>query len=235
MSSNAYANLALEYYDAFHKTCRNFDAATESALSRHPFTVPNHGLILEVGCGRGRCQEFLGVSKDRVVQLDSCREMLALVDREPSLVRVLADAISVPLFDAQFSGVVGFLIDSFIGLGFFAEAYRLLLPGAVLLVTTPAAEWGYSLRGSKEPDVSTARFITKSRQTVLVPSTLITRTRIVEMLSYCGFQSISAEVEPLPAGIKPVSPDVEIAASRCGVGVHELPLVYVIRGSKPTD
>jgi hypothetical protein len=75
MASNAYADLAQEYYDPFHKTCRNFDAATKSALARKTFALPDAGLILEVGCGRGRCQEFLGVDKNRVVQLDSSREM----------------------------------------------------------------------------------------------------------------------------------------------------------------
>jgi SAM-dependent methyltransferase len=158
-----------------------------------------------------------------------------MVDREPAVVRILADAASVPLFDAQFSAVVGFLIDSFIGLAFFAEAYRLLLPGGVLFVTVPAAEWGYSLRGSKEPEVSVARFITKSRHTVLVPSTLITGTRIDEMLRYCGFQFISIDFEPLPPGVTPISPDVETAASSYGVAVHELPLVYLIRASKPVQ
>jgi len=57
--------------------------------------------------------------------------MLALENREPSFLRVLADATSVPLFDTQFSGIVGFLIDPFIGLAFFSEAYRLVVPGAV--------------------------------------------------------------------------------------------------------
>ena len=54
------------------------------------------------------------------------------------------------------------------------------------------------------------------------------------MVSYCGFQSISTDVEPLPAGVTPVSPDVETAALKRGVDVYELPLVYVITASKPT-
>jgi len=233
MASNAYADLAQEYYDPFHKTCRNFDAATKSALARKTFALPDAGLILEVGCGRGRCQEFLGVDKNRVVQLDSSREMLDLTDRESALVRILANAACVPLFDSQFSAVVGFLVDSFIGLCFFAEAYRLLLPGGMLLVTTPASEWGQALRGQQEPEVSSARFVTKTGQAVFVPSTLIASARILEMLSYCGFQSISIDTAPLPVGIEPISADVERAACIYGVAVHELPLVYLINATKP--
>jgi SAM-dependent methyltransferase len=234
MSSNAYAELAAEYYDAFHKTCRNFDSATSAALGRQPVTLPANGLILEVGCGRGRCQEFLRAPGDRVVQLDACREMLALEDREPAIVQVLADATSVPLMDSQFSAVVGFLIDSFIGLKFFAEAHRLLKPGGLLLVTTPAAEWGQSLRGRQDPEISSARFVTMDRRTVVVPSTLIADTRIAEMVAYSGFESISVTAASLPAGAAPVSLDVETAAVRRGVPVRELPLVYIVTGRKPT-
>jgi len=233
MSSNAYAELASEYYDPFHKTCRNFDSATKAALARHPVTLPPDGLILEVGCGRGRCQEFLGAPGERVVQLDACREMLALVNREPAVVRVLADATSVPLMDGQFSAVVGFLIDSFIGLKFFAEAYRLLTPGGLLAVTTPAAEWGQSLRGSQEPDISSARFLTMNSRTIIVPSTLVAAARIEEMVRFGGFESVSATGEPLPRDVQPISLDVEAAAVRRGVPVHDLPLVYIIRARKP--
>ena len=136
--------------------------ATKAALTSHPVPVPGKGLILEVGCGRGRCNEFLSISADRIVQLDSSCKMLALKDRESCLLQVYADATSVPLFDEQFTAVVGFLIDPFIGLGFFTEALRLLVPNGLLLATTPAAEWGLSLRGNKEPEVSSARFLTKS-------------------------------------------------------------------------
>ncbi len=90
--------------------------------------MPKHGLILEVGCGRGRSNEFLKVPSNRIIQLDSSREMLALSDRESCCLRVLADATSVPLFDQQFSGITGLLVDPFIGLGFFSYAYSEMLP-----------------------------------------------------------------------------------------------------------
>jgi SAM-dependent methyltransferase len=232
---NAYAELAAEYYDPLHKTCRNFDAATVAALARHSVILPSHGLTLEVGCGRGRSQEFLRITGSRVVQLDSSPEMLAVSPREESLLRVLADATNVPLLDSQFSAVVGFLVDSFIGLCFFAEAYRLLLPRGVLLLTTPAAEWGHALRGSQEPDVSSARFVNRAGEIVTVPSTLIASNKIAEMLSHCGFESISIYPVPLPADVHSISPDVAAAASRAGKSLRALPLIYLIAASKPAD
>ena len=79
------------------------------ALAKHP-VIPKEGLVLEVGCGRGRCKEFLGIDAFRIVQLDSSRQMLGIEERESCYLRVHADAASVPLFDEQFALVVGFLL-----------------------------------------------------------------------------------------------------------------------------
>jgi SAM-dependent methyltransferase len=227
-----YDALALEYYDEYHTTCRNFDVATRAALANHPVRMPETGLVLEVGCGRGRCTEFLGVPPGRVVQLDVSREMLALGDREPSLLRVHADATSIPLFDGQFAAVVGFLIDPFVGLCFFAEASRLLVEGGLLLATSPAAEWGHALRGHREPEASLARFITKRRDTVLVPSALITKPKLAEMLSYCGFQAISVTDHFLPSDADVISPDIQTVADRRAIDVHNLPILYLVHAAK---
>jgi len=232
MELTGYDLLAHEYYDNFHKTCRNFDVTTKAAFDKNPIEIPKQGLILEVGCGRGRSSEFLKVPANRIIQLDSSREMLALSDREPCCLRVLADATSVPLFDQQFSGITGFLIDPFIGLGFFSEAYRLLIPGGLFLATTPAEEWGHLLRGQEDPEASSAQFITKEKKTVTVPSTLITKTRIAEMLAHCGFQSISITAHCLPKGTDPISPDIQIVADKKQTDINELPILYLIQASR---
>jgi SAM-dependent methyltransferase len=234
MEKTGYDLLAPEYYDEFHKTCRNFDTATAAAMAKDQIKMPDQGMILEVGCGRGRSNEFLDVSPNRIVQLDASREMLALEDRESSALRVLADATSVPLFDKQFSGVVGFLIDPFIGLAFFSEAHRLLVPAGFLLVTSPAAEWAISLRGHEEPEASSARFVKKDRSSVVVvPSTVMSSTRIAEMLAFSGFEGITITQHCLPEGTEPVSPDIQVVAGRQEVEVHEIPILYVIRANRP--
>jgi SAM-dependent methyltransferase len=233
MNSYGYEQIAAEYYDAFHKTCRNFDVATKAALATHPVQIAGAGLVLEVGCGRGRAGEFLGIPEERIIQLDVTREMLALEPREKSILRIHADATSVPIFDAQFEYVVGFLIDPFIGLAFFAEAYRLLKPGGILVATTPSAEWGFALRGRVDADAaSTARFITKKKETVEVPSTLVPVRRIEEMLLFSGFHEIETYSQALPAGTAPISPDVETAAIRARVDLHDLPLIDLIKAVK---
>ena len=121
---------------------RNFDETTVNALADRGIVIPGEGLILDVGCGRGRCIEFLGVDAQRVVQLDSSRNMLKLQDRETCCLRVHADATAVPLLDDQFIAVVEVLIDPFIGLNFFSEAFRLLKRGGVFFASTHTSNWG---------------------------------------------------------------------------------------------
>lgn len=233
MEHCGYDVLADEYYDSFHKTCRNFDFTTVDSLAKHPITIPEGGLVLEVGCGRGRCTEFLSIESRRIVQLDSSQGMLALADRELCLLQVHADAASVPLFDEQFAALVGLLIDPFIGLNFFSEAYRLLKPGGLFFVTTPTAEWGHPLRDDLIIDRSVAQFLTKSGKTVIVPSTLIPVDQLNEMLSYTGFQNISITPHCLPCDADPISPDIKRVADKKEIAVHELPIVHFITATKP--
>ncbi|MDA2934805.1 class I SAM-dependent methyltransferase [Acidobacteria bacterium AH-259-D05] len=233
MECCGYDVLAREYYDPFHKTCRNFDFTTVDSFAKHPVPIPEDGLVLEVGCGRGRCAEFLSIEARWIVQLDSSREMLALEDREPCLLQVYADAASVPLFDKQFTALVGFLIDAFIGLNFFSEAYRLLEPGGLFFATTPTAEWGHTLRDDLGIDGSVARFLTKGQETVIVPSTLIPVDQLNEMLAHTGFQNISITSHCLPWNADhPISPDIQQVADKKEIAVHELPIVHFITATK---
>jgi SAM-dependent methyltransferase len=233
MTVITYDHLAEEYYDPDHQTCRNFDVATAAALPSVRDKVPADGLILEVGCGRGRCKEFLGVEPNRIVQLDASQKMLALPNREDCLLKLHGDASSIPFVDAQFAAVIGFLVDPFLGLQFLAEARKVLRPGGLLLFTTPTTDWGHALRGSKEPNASYATFITRDKQSIEVPSNLIPKDRLQAMLWHVGFSDVTISTHPLPQGTKPISSDVEKAARNKGLTVFSLPLICVVTATSP--
>ena len=232
MARSGYDQIATEYYDPRHITSRNFDTATQGALKDNPFVLPNgvDDLVLEIGAGRGRANEFLGLASKRVVQLDNSRPMLELPQREPCLLQLFANACDIPLVSQQFLGVVGFLVDPFIGLNCLAEAYRMLKDGGRILLTTPTREWGFDLRQRLGIDPMMTHFKKiATEETVLLPSLLHSKEQLNTMLIHTGFRDVEIYDYCLPAGERPVSADIESVAQSRGINVYKLPVIHTIR------
>ncbi len=234
MSNTPYDHIAGEYYDPFHKTCRNFDQATLVAVQDLPARVPVNGLVLDVGAGRGRCKEFLGIESKRVIQLDNSRTMLEVQPREDCLLRILHDAESLPFLDSQFCCVTAFLCDPFLGLNFLWEVYRVLSPNGLFVATTPSYEWGVALRKELQINTSLTRFTTKAGTQVVVPSILIPSDRLIEMLKLAGFRQDRVQLKRhrLPPNASPISQDISVPAQKLGYNVHELDILYSIVAEK---
>lgn len=232
MPRSAYDEIASEYYESGHITSRNFDNATRVALAKHPFDVPE-GLVLEIGAGRGRVQEFLRVDGSRILQLDNSEVMFALEEREGSLLQIHADACRIPLVSQQFGTVVGFLVDPFMGLACLAEAYRMLIDGGRLLLTVPTRQWGTNLRERLEIDVMTTRFkILDTEKTVVMPSLLHSKERIEEMLALSGFREIVIYDHCLAEGEEPISPDITSVCEALHLDYFKLPVIHTIRAQR---
>jgi SAM-dependent methyltransferase len=228
--TSPYDAIAEEYYNPdLHKTSRNFDCATKAAFANAAIRsrLPREGLFLDVGAGRGRVQEFLGVEARRVVQLDDSARMLALEEREECVLRIKHRAESLPFLADQFACVSAFLCDAYVGLDFLAEAFRVLRPGGILVGTVPAKKWGVALREAIKCDLSLARFLTRTEETIFLPSTLLDQDELLAMLQRVGFAAEMINIVPLtlPLGATPVSKDIERPAIRLGVPIHELPLL----------
>ena len=236
-SSTPYDALAAEYYDnELHVTSRNFDETTSLALNHLGLRslLPGTGLVLDVGAGRGRAHEYLGVSPSRIVQLDSSIEMLKLEPREGSLVRILHDAKALPFVDSQFACVAAFLCDCFIGSSFFGEGYRVLREEGVLVGTTPTREWGETLRAALKLDLDSTRFLTKHGETVVVPSILVTEEQLRSLLISTGFRAddIFITGHSIPREVKKISKDIQLPAERLGRGAHDLAVLYTFVARK---
>ena len=226
MNRTAYEALASEYYDNSHTTSRNFDAATQEALRSLRLTMPG-GVIVDVGCGRGRCSEFLHVPPDRVVQLDNSAAMLEVAPREPAILKVLHDAEELPFPDREFAAVAAFLCDPYLGLNFLSEARRILRADGLLLGTTPSYEWGVALRTELEIDLMTTRFVLRDGTSLLAPSALYRVEQLSEMLRQVGFRSskIDIRTHTLPHSVTPVSPDIELPARVLGLSPYQVPIL----------
>jgi SAM-dependent methyltransferase len=226
----AYDAIAAEYYRDSHKTCRNFDEVSKAALASFRTRVPPRGLILDVGAGRGRCNEYIGVNARRVVQLDDSPLMLEVEPRESCLLRVLHSAEYLPFADCEFACVTAFLCDAFIGLNCFTEIHRVLQSGGIFIGTIPSYEWGKPLRAELGIELFQTRFITGNGETVVLPSVLVTASQISEMLVVGGFSGDSIEITKhrLPETVKVISSDIQKPADVLGCSVYELDLIYTV-------
>src|SRR6185437_9304844 len=171
MTNAAYDQIACAYYAIEHRTSRNFDDAARVALGSLSRRVPPTGIVLDVGCGRGRAGEFLGLDPSRVIQLDNSTAMLKLEPREECALRIRHSAESLPFVNQEFACVAAFLCDPYLGLEFLAESYRVLKRGGLFVATTPAYEWGLPLRTALGLNTSMTRFITR-QGIILAPSVL---------------------------------------------------------------
>jgi SAM-dependent methyltransferase len=225
-----YDTIAEEYYDLdLHKTSRNFDSATKAAFADTAIRnrLPKDGLLLDVGAGRGRAHEFLGIEPNRIIQLDESARMLALQPREDCLLRVKHRAEFLPFVHSQFSCIAAFLCDGYIGLDFLSEAFRVLRSSGILIGTLPAKAWGTPLREEINCDLSLTRFVTMREETVFCPSTLLSNDELFAMLRCVGFEAAGIEITSLtlPRDATPISKDIVRPAAKLGVEVHELPIL----------
>lgn len=232
INKTPYDVIATEYYDNAHKTSRNFDQTTIAALQNLRSRIPPDGLILDIGAGKGRSSEFLGVDSKRVIQLDISRAMLEIQPREDCLLRVVHNAEDLPFLDSQFSCITSFLCDPFLGLNFLSEVHRVLSDNGLFIATTPSFEWGDTLRPEIQLDKRSTRFVTKKGDRVIVPSVLVTNEHLAEMLVYVGFEDLHILAHRLSAGTTPVSNDISIPASKLGKSEYELDILCSIVAQK---
>lgn len=228
-----YDEIADEYYEASHKTCRNFDQTTATAMEQIRQSVPAHGFVLDIGAGRGRCNEYLGVDPKRVIQLDSSAKMLQVSPRETSAMRIVHPADRLPFLDEQFPCVTAFLCDPFLGLNFLAEVFRVLQPGGIFIATTPSFEWGSALRAKLDVGLLSTRFIARTGK-VVVPSVLVPISQLRDMLKRSGFteSKFSITTHRLPRGAGPLSEDILAPAKDLGRDPYDLEILYRIAASK---
>jgi ubiquinone/menaquinone biosynthesis C-methylase UbiE len=232
MAKSGYDLIAREYYDAGHVTSRNFDEITKDALSQEKVIFVD-GLVLECGAGKGRATEYLKLNSNQIVQLDASLKMLELEEREQCLIQLNADACRIPMPSQQFVGVVGFLVDPFLGLDFLSEAYRMLKDGGKLLLTSPSEEWGSALRKKLNLDEMTTRFkILGTEDTVVLPSILHSKVKIEEMLKHVGFNNVLVKGHCLSENVKNTSPDITCVLNELNIDKNELPIIYTIRATR---
>jgi SAM-dependent methyltransferase len=233
MQTFGYEDIADEYYDRRHITSRNFEAATAHWLATHACPIPESGLVLDIGTGRGSVATFCNVGGRRIIESDIALAMLRLSPRPPSLGRVACDAASIPFRRESFSAVGAFLFDPFNRQAFWAESFRVLRPGGVFVGTLPHHEWGKNLRSLRGGPSDIARFVTRKGSYVDKPSILFGEDELRNRFVEAGYRSVDTHALTLPRSEATVSPDISDPAKARGVSPYDLPIIQLIVARKP--
>jgi len=229
---SCYDDIADEYYDPRHITSRNFETTTERALRTVGCGLPDRGLILDLGSGRGAAHRYCRVRSTRVVHVDLSPRMLRLRPREASSARILADAMALPVRDRTIGAVVAFLYDPFNVPGFYGELGRTLAVGGVFLGSLPHLEWGSVLRRLRGYPLDEAHMLDRAGGTVARASFLMDEQELRTHLLAAGLERIDVWSASMPRGSGPLSPDLVEPAEVVGVSPHELPFVTLVRAEK---
>lgn len=229
-----YDQIADEYYGDFHKTSRNFDEVSLVALQDIREMLLDDGLVLDIGSGKGRCNEYLDIQSSRIVQLDNSKKMIELEPREECLLRIHNSAEDLPFLNSEFTVVTAFLCDPFLGLNFLSETFRVLKHDGIFIATNPSFIWASTLRKKIAIEFQLTRFKTKEGTILQIPSVVVSKEQFFEMLVVSGFNEDCIEITEhcLPRSSQIVSPDIQIPADELNINVYDLPILYRIIARK---
>ena len=231
MNGSDYDKIASEYYLQRHITSRNFDSATLTSRRLVRSLLPHAGLVLELGAGKGRLEEFFDVPLSRTIQIDLSMKMLR-IDRKRgdrrNANRIRCDALGLPFCSESFAAVVALLYDPYNRPRLYKEVQRVLRRGGIFIGTLPSIDWGTTLRRIRKYRVDRVRFIAKSGKKVMIDSILVGRKELMRQVEAAGLSLNEAQQLYLPAKVQKISPDVTTPAEKLGLTPETLPLLTLV-------
>jgi len=229
---SSYDEIADEYYLERHITCRNFDLATANSIYSYKQNLPENGLVLELGSGKGRIGEYLGIDQKRVIELDLSRKMLRLSPREESEERIQSDALNLPFKSKSFSMVAAFLYDPYNIHTLYHEISRVLSNDGVFIGTLPQFEWGKALRKIRGYEFQTVKFIMNTGDCVILNSFLMDDCSIIDELNSAKMKVLMLADLCLPENVHKISPDIVSPANSLGLDPNALSVIKLIVAKK---
>jgi len=225
---SSYDQIASEYYLERHITSRNFDSATSGSRLLVERYLPSDGLVLDLGAGRGRVEEYIGVAPDRIIELDLSAKMLRLSPRGKSQERIQSDALSLPFKSSSFSLVAAFLFDPFNKPKLYREISRVLSPGGMFIGTLPQYEWGKALRKIRGYKFKVVRFVKNNGEYITLNSFLMSDSTLDLELSQANMKVMRMDNLCLSPNVGKISPDVVAPAEFLGLDPKNLPIVKLV-------
>ena len=238
MATSNYDIIANEYYDSRHITSRNFDDATREFCSKTELLIPDSGLVLELGTGRGNARNYCRIESSRLIQSDLSWNMLTLSPREECLARIQFDALSLPFAKYSFAAILAFLYDPYNQTAFYHNVEASLRKGGVFFGTLPHFTWGKTLRKEIKLNNNKTRFRlfnSSIEEYVELESLLMDDTNLTKSIESSGLEIIHLSDVFLPTHVDNISPHIKIPAKALQISPYNLPILKAILARRKNE
>jgi SAM-dependent methyltransferase len=233
--SSSYDAIADEYYNDFHLTSRNLDQASHVFFSKFSLFHKKQKIVLELGAGRGKTQEYLNIKPDNIVQTDLSEKMLSFSSKENFLNKIQCDSLCLPFLNDSFSIITAFLYDPFNLKDLYIEIARVLKENGIFLGTLPHPKFALTVRkklGINRNKTFLKRYTSSSEEYVRLNSYLMTELEIKKVMGENNLNLINIYEILLPKKVKNVSNHIITAANELKLTPYTIPILLVIVGVK---
>lgn len=235
IKSSNYDDIAEEYYKDYHLTSRNLDHASREFFSNFIFLQNNTGLVLELGAGKGKTQEYLNINPSYIIQTDLSYKMLLLRSKESCLNKVQCNSLNLPFLKNSFSIITAFLYDPFNLKELYSEITRVLKKNGIFIGTLPHPKFALTIR--KKLGINYTKTLLKIKQSnneeyVQVDSYLMTKAEIKKVMASNYLSLINIYEILLPKFIRKQSNHILTAANELKLTPYTIPILMVIVGKK---
>ena len=187
LNRKGYSLVANEFTEEKRVTTANFHqlSADFFVLSIKQYVQP-YSNVLEIGPGRGWLRNLFTWPDIYYTSVDISEEM----GREFISSSFLVSSIrALPIREEAFDCVVASLADPYLYPEALCEINRVVSNGGYLIISLPAEEWALGIRGK----VNKTRFILQSSVSSETYSFTYSRQELEELMSSCGFATISID------------------------------------------
>ncbi|KKM06959.1 hypothetical protein LCGC14_1738760 [marine sediment metagenome] len=233
--SSNYDDIADEYYEDYHLTIRNLDHTSRDFFSNFILPKNKTGLVLELGAGKGKTQDYLNINSNFIIQSDLSNKMLLLNSKCSCLNKIQCNSLSLPFLIDSFSIITAFLYDPFNLKELYYEITRVLKKNGIFIGTLPHPKFALTVRkklGIKYNKTFLKRYKSNNEEYIKLNSYLMTKSEIKKVMDNIDLNLINTYEIVLPKNIKKISNHIMIAANELKLTPYTIPILLVIVGEK---
>lgn len=232
---NTWDKIANDYYNDEHKTCRIFDAIIDYNLPYFFKKLPNNGVILDLGGGKGRIYNLLKSLNYRYITIDISYNMMqngGIISQ--NIERLQSTVLHLPFKEQEIDIIFSLLGDSYILPSTFELVYKALRKKGVFIFALPTKIWALTLRSILGISENKTIFHNSDSEPIIVPSYVYSCDQIENYLRTFKFNEIEINQFTVKdiINIREISKHILLPSEYLKTPPEDLPIITITYCSK---